>query len=129
MRVSRHVHAPASIAWSILASPARWPEWGPSVREVRFAGDRVTPGARGRVRTPAGIWLSFTILEVEPGRSWTWRVLGMEATGHEVEPRGEGACVVHFTFPAWAAPYGLVCRAALERIARLAQEDLRESAP
>jgi uncharacterized protein YndB with AHSA1/START domain len=120
MDVAAELDAPAERVWELIAETARWPEWGPSVVAVDPPAARVAPGLRGRVRTPAGFSVPFEITEVEPGRAWRWRVAGVAATGHRVEGLGDGRCRVVFEVPRWAAPYALVCRIALRRIARLA---------
>jgi len=86
---------------------------------VEPAAGVVVAGLRGRVRTRLGLSLPFEITAVEPGRAWRWRVAGVAATGHRVEPLGPMRCRVVFEVPRWAAPYALVCRAALRRLSRL----------
>lgn len=118
-RVHRVVAAPPEVVWSLIAGTRHWPAWGPSVRAVEPADAPVTPGAVGRVRTAAGPWLGYRITTVEPGRSWSWTVGGVVATGHRVEPHPAG-CRVTFSVPWWATPYLAVCAVALRRIERLA---------
>lgn len=113
--------APAEVLWQLLASTARWPEWGPAVRAVEPPAAIVAPGLRGRVRTALGVWLPFVVTSVDPGRSWRWRVAGVDATGHRVEPLGPRRCCVQFDVPWWAAPYVFVCKVALHRLARIAE--------
>ncbi len=119
LTVDRIVAAPPEVVWSLVAHTRRWPDWGPSVRAVDPADSEVTPGLTGRVRSVAGPWLAFRVTTVEPGRAWAWSVAGVPATGHRVDPHPDG-CRVTFTVPWWAAPYRLVCAAALRRIERLA---------
>ncbi len=120
MNVGAELDMTAERAWELLSDTGHWHAWGPSVAAVEPAGVRVSPGLRGRVRTVAGFSLPFEITEVEPGRSWRWKVAGVTATGHRVVPLGPGRCRVDFEVPAWAAPYGLVCLVALKRLARMA---------
>jgi len=119
--VGRDVAAPPAAAWDVLTNTRFWPMWGPSVLAVDPADARIGPGSTGRVRTAVGVWLSFAVTDWHEGRSWSWRVAGLPATGHRVEPTADG-CRVSFDVPAVAAPYLLVCRIALGRIARLALE-------
>jgi hypothetical protein len=62
--------------------------------------------------------LPFAISTFEPGARWSWRVAGVPATGHRVEPTSDG-CRIVFEVPIVAAPYAAVCRVALRRLARL----------
>lgn len=123
MDVVADITAPARVVWSILTDTTLWPEWGPSVRAVDAPSRFVSPGMRGRVRTAVGLWLPFEISELDPGRRWAWRVAGLPATGHRVEALTLGTCRAVFEVPRWAAPYALVCRVALARIARVAGTD------
>lgn len=116
MDVTRRIEAPAAAVWSQLASTRHWPAWGPTVVAVDPADTTVRPGLRGTVTTPVGIRLPFEVTEVEPGRRWTWRVAGVAATDHLVEPDGDG-CLATFRVPVWAPYYAPVCRVALRRIA------------
>ena len=60
--------------------------------------------------------------EVEPGRLWRWKVGGIPATGHRVEPVGDDPAVCHVVIevPVWAAPYAGVATVALRNVERLA---------
>ncbi len=118
IEVSREVPVPADRAWSLLTDTDRWPEWGPSVRAVECTDREIRAGSTGRVETVLGIRVPFEIVTCEPYR-WTWRVAGIPATGHRVEPLGENRCQVVFEMPLPAAGYVPVCRRALDRIAHL----------
>jgi hypothetical protein len=123
MDVAAEIQAPAPVVWKLLADTSRWPEWGPSVRAVEAPDRLVAPGMRGRVRTAVGLWVPFEITSVDAGRAWDWRVAGVAATGHRVEPLGPRRCRAIFVVPLWAAAYGLVCRLALRRLARIATRE------
>ena len=111
--------APAARVWELLTDTWAWPRWGPSVRAVECADRFIRMGSTGRVRIPLGVWLPFTVTAFQPERFWEWRVAGVRATGHMVAPLGPARCRLTFAVPVWAAPYGLICLLALNRLRRL----------
>jgi uncharacterized protein YndB with AHSA1/START domain len=117
------IGAPAAVAWRLLTDTEAWPRWGPSIRAVDAPTRHIGPGMRGRVRTALGPWLRFEITRWQPGVRWDWRVAGVPATGHLVEPLGPARCRVAFAIPAWAPFYVPVCRVALRRLRELAQAE------
>lgn len=119
--VSRTVDVAWHHAWAAFAGYEHWPTWGPTITAVEPATGEVEAGQSGRVRTPVGGWLPFTVETVDPGRRWTWRVAGVPATGHRVEPLGPASTRLVFEVPWWAAPYLVVCRRALPRLAATAR--------
>jgi uncharacterized protein YndB with AHSA1/START domain len=83
--------APAAAVWSLLAEPARWREWSPYVRGAEGLGEpEVEAGAAGKVVLLGGVKIDAEILDVVPGRSWTWQVGGLRVT-HDVEPTPSGS--------------------------------------
>ena len=112
--------APRERIWPLLTETRYWPVWGPSVRAVDPADATITAGSSGRVLTTGGLWLDFEISGYEAGRFWTWRVAGVEATGHRLIECAGGTRIV-FELPFWAVAYWPVCRIAAVRIARLAE--------
>ena len=121
--VSKRISAPAPVAWDLLTQPVHWPRWGPTVLDARLdsGATRITEGATGQVRVPPGVWLPFEVTHLDEGRSWSWAVAGVPATGHRVAPTAKG-CRVTFTMPWWAPAYAAVCLLALRRIETLAAE-------
>ncbi len=116
--IGREFPVPASAAWRLLADTRLWTSWGPTISDVDLDPPVIRTGARGRVRTSVGAWLPFEITEVVPGTRWSWKVMGVPATGHRVEVTPTGSRVV-FEVPTVVAPYAVVCRLALRRMARL----------
>jgi len=118
---STEIAAPAARVWSILIDTCLWPVWGPSLRRVAGTGRFIDAAARGRLQTALGIWLSFEIDHFDDGRYWSWRVAGVRATGHRVEPLDTDRCSLSFDVPMLAAPYLPVCRVACRRIRAMAE--------
>ncbi len=118
--VERAMAAPPEAAWDVLTDLDAWPHWGPTVQRAEL--DTPGPlrlGSRGRVWTPVGISLPFEITRFDAGRGWAWKVAGVAATRHTVEP-ASGGCRVAFGVPIWAPVYLSVCAVALTRIEHLA---------
>lgn len=124
----RHVAASLTVAasparvWRLLADFDAWPRWGPTVAAVESEAPSVASGVTGRVRTSLGLWLRFEISTCVPGREWSWRVAGVPATGHRIEPIDEDRVRVVFTVPWLAAPYLSVLWLGLHRLRRLAED-------
>jgi hypothetical protein len=118
--VSRPIHAPPETVWDLLIDLEAWPKWGLTVSRAELDdGDLLTLGVSGRVWTPVGVPLPFTITEFVPGRSWAWQVAGVPATHHGVDPDGDG-CRVWMSAPVWAPAYLPVLSLALRRIDTMA---------
>jgi hypothetical protein len=122
LEVARSVDADPDRVWTVLTDTELWPRWGPSVTDVECSDRFVREGSTGRVRTPVGIWLPFTVRTCAD-RRWTWDVARLPATGHRVEGRDGGRrALAVFELPVLAAGYAPVCRRALGRIAEIAEE-------
>ena len=124
--VGTHIDAPVSRVWRLMTDTQTWTHWGPSLKEVDSPQRFIRAGLTGRIRTPFGIWVPFIIDRFEPEHYWDWRVGGVAATGHRVDPRGPDQCRLTFTVPVWAAGYTVVCRVASNRIKRLLALSLQE---
>ncbi|WP_276301756.1 SRPBCC family protein [Halorussus lipolyticus] len=115
LEVSEEFAASAGLLWNLLTDTTRWPEWGPSVEEVRCPDRRIRAGTTGEVETTFGVGLLFRITTCED-RRWTWKVAGITATGHRVEEVADGGCRVVFEVPLLAAGYSPVCAVALRNL-------------
>ncbi|BBY27378.1 SRPBCC family protein [Mycolicibacterium sediminis] len=118
--VDRVIAAPSQTVWDIMTDLEAWPKWGATVSAAQLdEGDLLTLGSTGLVWTPVGVPLKFTIDGFVPGRSWSWRVAGVPATKHGVDPEGDG-CRAWMTAPLWAPAYLPVLANALSRIDAMA---------
>ena len=115
--VSRSFKRPCSEIWKLLTDTTTWSQWGPSVVDGECSERFITQGTEGKVKTAVGMWLPFLITGYEEGRFWSWKVAGIPATGHRIEPQEDGSCQLTFTVPLLAAPYAYICKIALDRIA------------
>lgn len=119
--MSRDIAAPADAVWQLLVDLQAWPRWGPTVAGATLDGAGFELGATGTVRTAVGVALPFTISELDPGRMWGWRVAGVPATRHGVDPGGP-RCRAWMSAPLWAPAYLPVLAVALRRIEEMAVE-------
>lgn len=115
------VEAPPDRVWRLLIDFTEWPRWGPSIRSVSVLAPEAGPGVTGSVRTVIGVRLPFEITGWIEGRWWSWRVAGIPATTHRIEPIGPASTLVTFTVPRIAAPYATVLSTGLKRLKRIAE--------
>jgi uncharacterized membrane protein len=98
---SIEIAAPASRVWSVMVDVEAMPTWSPSMTSVVLE----TPGplAVGSVALVDQPKLSptrWTVTELVPGESFTWRSkgLGTTSTGrHLIEPASVGRVTVHLS--------------------------------
>ena len=114
-------------AWALMARPRLWSRWAPHLRGAWGLGEpEVRPGARGAVRLLGVVPVPARIVEVDPARSWTWRV-GPATLKHRVYPHPEGGSVVAVDImaappveAALAVSYGPLVRLLVRNLARVA---------
>jgi hypothetical protein len=124
IEVARVVAVDHRRAWELLTDTWRWPEWGPTVEDVKAPTRFISEGSHGSVNVLGAFWVPYEVTACGDGR-WTWDVARLPATGHRVEPVGEGRCRVVFEIPPLAAGYVPVCRRALSRIESILLADER----
>lgn len=79
-RVEAEVAAPPPAVWRVVADVTRTGEWSHECLEVEWLGGATEPrpGVRFRGANKAAIWRwhrTCEVLEVDPGRSLTWRTV------------------------------------------------------
>lgn len=97
MRATTTIAAPAAAVWKVLLDVERWPEWMPTVTSARWldpGGIRL--GARARLTQPKLGTAVWTIVEIQPGRSfaWTRRAPGITTRGDHVLTEGSDGTTV-----------------------------------
>jgi hypothetical protein len=79
------IAAPIERVWDVFTDVERWPSWTASVTALELvAGEGIAVGVQARIKQPRFPWMTWTVSEVEPGRSWTWvaRSPGATTTAH-----------------------------------------------
>ena len=105
--------------WRVITDTSLWPDWGPSIVEVKCRDRFISNGSMGSVKTILGISFAFTITSLINESEWTWSVAGITATGHRIIPIDDACCMLFFDMPVWAIPYSILCLVALNRIKML----------
>ncbi len=88
------IDAPAHVVWEVWSDVAAWPDFVDTVRRVDLEPPRLVPGARARIvqpRIPADVW---TVVEVDPGRGWTWEARGpgvVTEASHRIDVVDDGS--------------------------------------
>ncbi|MDJ0624161.1 MAG: SRPBCC family protein [Desulfocapsaceae bacterium] len=122
--VEKSTGAQLEEVWKVLTDTTLWPLWGPSVSAVESKHRSIRAASSGRVRTALGFWLPFTITSYDELKFWSWKVGGIQATGHRLIRKEDGGCRIIFDMPWWAAPYSLICLLAIGRIIKLVEKNL-----
>lgn len=94
-QISIDIAARAEIVWSVIVDGERWHEWTPSVRSIKLLDKGpLRLGTRALVRQPKLPPAVWTVIELEAGRSFTWKsgAPGMWVFAcHSVVPIDRGA--------------------------------------
>lgn len=113
------IKACSSDVWRVITDTYLWPEWGPSVVDVKCSDRFISYGSKGSVKTAMGVSLAFIITSLKRESAWAWSVGGINATGHRIIPINDDGCMLFFDMPIWAIPYSIICLIALNRIKKL----------
>ncbi|MBD1401338.1 SRPBCC family protein [Pelovirga terrestris] len=123
MQVRHVIGASPQQVWNVLIDTHQWPVWGPSVRAVQSPRRYIDDGLKGCLQTVLGFWVPFEITGFEPLNFWSWKVAGIQATGHRLITIDKNHCELIFEMPLAVFPYALICRQAARRIGLLARSE------
>ncbi len=95
---SIEIEAPAGLVWDVFVDVEKWPEWTESVRQVvALDGSDLAIGRRFKISQPRMPTLVWTVTDLDPGRSWTWRQTspgGTTTATHVVTAEGDARTLV-----------------------------------
>ena len=99
-----HVEQTAAVAgsadavWAALVDVERWPTWTRSMQKLtRLDDGPLAVGCRVRIKQPRFMPIIWSVTELDPGRSFTWRSSTPGQTSvasHGVRPMGAGTSEV-----------------------------------
>lgn len=99
--VTTTIAAPADLVWRTVADVEKWPEWTPTMKEVRRedSGD-LREGSIAAVQQPKQPLRTWTVTELTPGRSFTWASAGrgLRLSADHTVTTDNGTTVVALTF-------------------------------
>jgi uncharacterized protein YndB with AHSA1/START domain len=126
------IDAPPEIVWSVYTDVEQWALWTASVTAARLhPSEPLQLGTAASIKQP---WLPrvvWTVVELEPGRSWTWqnRSPGADTVAHHtVTPRPDGRVHVALSIDQRGVvgrPIGWLLRPLTRRYLRLEAQGLR----
>lgn len=98
--VSTTVDAPADVVWRTVEDVEKWPEWTPTMTEIRLDGDGLRTGGTATVRQPKQPVRTWTVTELVDGRSFTWTSTGrgLRMAAEHVVTTEDGRTTVLLTF-------------------------------
>jgi carbon monoxide dehydrogenase subunit G len=101
LQTTIEIQAKPADVWRVMADVERWHEWTPSIENIELLNGReIEPGVRAKIKQPKLPTVTWTVDNVEPGRSFSWvnSNLGTKNVGiHEVEPTLNGGSRVTLT--------------------------------
>ena len=94
------IDAPADLVWRTVKDVEKWPEWTPTMLEVRLRGDDLRAGSVASVRQPKQPVRTWTVTALNEGRSFTWASAGrwLRMSADHVVTEENGRTTVLLTF-------------------------------
>lgn len=108
------IAAPPERVWEVLVDVERWPEWTESVTSAELLDPGpLAVGSRVELAQPRIPKGTYTVIALEPGRSFTWEQRQPGSTviaHHECHPLPDGGTRVELSVTMTGALGGLVGR-------------------
>jgi hypothetical protein len=127
------IDAAAPRVWSVLADVERWPDWTPTMNEVRLrGGGTLGPESTADVRQPKLPKAVWKVTAFEEGRRFAWTAGGpgvLTVGDHVVEPLGADRCRVTLgieTTGALSRPFWLFAGGLTRRYVTLEANSLKK---
>ncbi|HEY0451712.1 SRPBCC family protein [Actinophytocola sp.] len=131
--VTLPIDAPAELVWQTMSTVEKWPEWTPTMTEIRRLDDgELRVGSTAEVRQPKQPPRTWTVTELTPGKSFTWVSSGTGlqlAADHVITTDGDGTvgALLTFTVRGVLAPVaGLLAGGAMRRAVDTEAESLKK---
>lgn len=126
------IDAAAPKVWSVLADVQRWPEWTPTMNQVRLREtDRFGVGATADIRQPKLPPAAWKVTAFEDGHRFAWAAGGpgvLTVGDHVVEPLGADRCRVTLgieTTGALSRPFWLLAGGLTRRYVTMEADSLK----
>ena len=88
------IAASAARVWNVMSDVEHWHEWTPTVTSIKRLDDGpLAVGKRVRIRQPKLFPAMWTVIALDPGRSFTWTTSGpgvIVTAHHGVETLADG---------------------------------------
>jgi carbon monoxide dehydrogenase subunit G len=113
--------------WTVLADVERWPEWTSSVSKVeKLDAGELAVGTRVRIKQPGMPRLTWRVIQLEPGRGFSWTTRSPGATtvaSHSVDAQGDGTVIARASLQQTGPLSGVVNRLFGKRSRRYADTE------
>lgn len=93
---STTINATPDEVWAVLRDVERWPDWTPTMTNVRIHDGELREGAVVRIQQPKLPVAEWTVNDLKPGQGFSWisKATGMTTVGdHRIAPAAGGDAV------------------------------------
>ena len=130
-RTAVMIEAPAERVWRVLSDVAEWPDWTPTVSEVRAEAGGLSVGGVVTVKQPGRRAVDYTVQELVDGQRFQWgREVGgvRQCADHIVTAISAGRCSLTLEFSmegALGSALGLIGSGKIRRMVNIEAASLK----